>query len=197
MNNFDYDTSDATHELYDSWDIDSPWQLNPGGIRHTSQDLTCLYSSPGYENSFSKKLDIEEPWAPKQWMYLANFCPSNLVLGACFPEPCVNMKAVPGSLKINSLAKCHKMVWKAGRKVAILSDKDGNEHILVASRTHEESENGVVNPSPQLPEGWKITQRTLDKDFVLFPEGDSRIETSGGDRANIGSFACGYTIVWD
>jgi len=85
-------------------------------------------------------LDINEPWEPLDWLELANICPSDPPIGACFPEPCLdgeNRKPLPGNLKILNIAKCHVMLWEKGRTVAILSDQDGNRFIRVATTTHE------------------------------------------------------------
>jgi len=50
---------------------------------------------------------------------------------------------------------------------------------------------------PVLPEGWKIETRKLEEDLILFPEGDSDIPTNGGEGLEVGTFSCGYTLVWD
>lgn len=129
---------------------------------------------------------------------MANFCPSDLAIGACFPESCPNMvKPASGSLKTLHISKCHRIIWKKGRNIPILADQDGNKYILVASTTREQAQSGILDPVPQLPEGWTLTQVTLEEDFELMPEGHSTLETPAGGRKKMGEFACGYTLIWD
>ena len=48
------------------------------------------------------------------------------------------------------------MVWSKGNNTLKLIDPEGNKHILVASRTKEQSQTGVLDPKPDLPEGWVL-----------------------------------------
>jgi len=68
---------------------------------------------------------------------------------------------------------------------------------MIASQSEDQSFNGYLDPAPELPEGWKLETRTLEEDFVLYPEGRSDIPTKGGIRKPVGEFACGYVLVWD
>jgi hypothetical protein len=82
------DIEEVTEEKFKKWSPSNGWMLNPGGVRHTTFDRTCLYSSPGKEEKEEIRLAASEPWSPLKWFYLANFCPSDLVLGGCFPGKC-------------------------------------------------------------------------------------------------------------
>lgn len=125
-------------------------------------------------------------------------CASELALGACFPESCNNKLAPnPGSLKINHISKCHSLIWVKGQNAYFLTDPDGNKYILGSSGSREQSDSGVLDPAPQLPEGWFGTTVVLEEDIQLLPDGDSTLKTQAGDRKKVGEFACGQTFLWD
>ena len=135
--------------MFKEWSISLPFKTNPNGVRHVNWTKSCLYASPGHDGRYETKLDINEPWAPADWFHIATFCPSELALGACFPESCnSNLVANPGSLKINHVAKCHKLVWVKGQSTFILTDLDGNKYILGSTNSFEQSETGILDPAP-------------------------------------------------
>mmetsp|Transcript_25731 Transcript_25731/g.18209 ORF Transcript_25731/g.18209 Transcript_25731/m.18209 type:complete len:200 (+) Transcript_25731:42-641(+) len=143
------DRPDITNEMFKQWSISIPFMSNPLGVRYVNWADSCLYASPGHEGEYETKLDINEPWPPANWFHIANFCSSDLTLGACFPEPCNSeLNPNPGSLKINHVAKCHSIVWKKGQATFILTDPDGNKYILGSTTTLEQSETGVMDPAP-------------------------------------------------
>jgi len=95
-------------------------------------------ATPGMDHNIAKKLDINEPWEPLDWFEMANYCASDPPLGACFPESCLDiMQPKPGSLKVINIARCQRMFWKKGRVAIILSDKDGNRFIRIATTSPE------------------------------------------------------------
>ena len=49
---------------------------------------TCAYASPGNEEKVITKLNLNKPYESRDWLHMANICPSDLKLGGCFPEPC-------------------------------------------------------------------------------------------------------------
>ena len=87
----DNEDEEVNEDNYKKWQPSNGWMLNPGGVRHPTFDKHCLYGSPGVtgENPWHlTKLDAREPWSPIDWKYLANVCPSDLVMGGCFPNKC-------------------------------------------------------------------------------------------------------------
>ena len=70
-------------------------------------------------------IEAGEPWKQVQWVYLAQACPSKIVLGACFPESCSGLNPIKGSLKYSEISKCHKMMWKKGSEIKYLQDHEG------------------------------------------------------------------------
>jgi len=149
-------------------------------------------------------LQTSEPWpqGPVKWTYLAHACPSDIVLGGCFPEACVEGGApVSGSLKYYTISKCHKMVWSAGKPLATITDPEGNAYLMHATTTREAADAGVAAGDSALPEGWVRGTVTFDEDFVLTPAPSGSEEGTGevdiGAREEFGDFACGYTLIQD
>jgi len=193
--------TDVTKELFDSWDIPAPWSKNSAGVRYTTFEKSCLYSSPGTTALETTGIVASEPWpnGPVKWTYLANSCPSDLVLGGCFPEACDVADARPGSLKYYHISKCHKMVWAAGKPVATIVDPEGNGYLMHATTTREAAQAGVAAGNAALPEGWVRGTVTFDTKFVLTPspEDSSAGEVKGGARKEFGDYACGFTLIQD
>lgn len=119
-------TEGATIEKFLDWKIAYGWMTNPNEIRYITFEDHCVYANPGNNELLMTNLDINEPWEPMKWAYFANFCPSEYVMGACFPEPCnYKMQPYPGSLKVNVVSKCHRIFWPKGKTVPILIDPEG------------------------------------------------------------------------
>ena len=96
----------------------------------------------------------------------------------CFPDTsgCSGEVVNPGYLSINTIAKCHRMVYE-GPVVYELADGLGNAYVMHATTT------GTPDLDVELPAGWTLTEHTLDAPLVLLPFG-------GGD-------ACYYNVVRD
>ncbi len=97
----------------------------------------------------------------------------------CFPDAagCRLDVVDPGYVSINSIAKCHRMVYE-GPIIYELADDRGNRFVMHATAT------GIPDVTgPTLPTGWTLTERTISEPLVLLPFG-------GGD-------ACYYNVVRD
>lgn len=97
----------------------------------------------------------------------------------CYPDTagCKGDQVAPGYVSINTIAKCHRMVFD-GPAIYELVDGQGNRYVMHATAT------GVPDVTgPTLPPGWTLTERLLDTPLVLLPFG-------GGD-------ACYYNVVRD
>lgn len=75
-------------ELFETWSPRFGWIRHPVSIRHVTTEETCAYASPGNEEKVITKLNLNKPYESRDWLHMANICPSDLKLGGCFPEPC-------------------------------------------------------------------------------------------------------------
>ncbi|MCC6616317.1 MAG: hypothetical protein IT320_22785 [Anaerolineae bacterium] len=98
---------------------------------------------------------------------------------SCFPDAsgCSGDVVNPGYVSINTIAKCHRMVFD-GPVIYELSDGLGNLYVMHATATGTPDVTG-----PVLPQGWALTERTISEPLVLLPFG-------GGNQ-------CYYNIVRD
>jgi hypothetical protein len=70
----------------------------------------------------------------------------------------------PGYVSINTIDKCQRMQYD-GPSIYELSDGQGNLYVMHAA------DDGTPDLSPTLPEGWTLTERTLEEPLVLLPFG--------------------------
>ena len=97
---------------------------------------------------------------------------------SCFPDAsgCRADVVDPGYISVNTIAKCHRVVFD-GPTIYELSDGKGNLYVMHATAT------GTPDLTATLPEGWTLTERTIDESLVLLPFG-------GGED-------CYYNVVRD
>ena len=100
---------DLFRTLFDEWSPSGLWIKNTAGLRFTTFNQTCLFSSPGYSEKVKHHISAGEPWEPINWIYLANFCVGSSGMGGCFPESCQGLRTKDGSLRYTELSKCHYM----------------------------------------------------------------------------------------
>lgn len=97
---------------------------------------------------------------------------------SCFPDAsgCQADVVNPGYVSINTIAKCHRIVYD-GPVIYELADDKGNRFVMHATAT------GTPDLSATLPAGWTLTERSIEEPLVLLPFG-------GGDD-------CYYNVVRD
>lgn len=85
---------------------------------------------------------------------------------SCFPDAsgCSSDVVNPGFLSINTIAKCHRIVYD-GPVIYELSDGQGNLYVMHATAT------GTPDLNPTLPEGWTLTEREISEPLELLPFG--------------------------
>lgn len=97
---------------------------------------------------------------------------------SCFPDVggCAGDRVDPGYVSINTLAKCHRLVYE-GRSIYELSDGDGNRYVMHATAT------GTPDLDPALPTDWTLREREIGEPLELLPFG-------GGNN-------CFYNVIRD
>lgn len=97
----------------------------------------------------------------------------------CFPdaEGCKGQTVEAGYISINTISKCHRIVYE-GPTIYDLADDKGNRFVMHATET------GTPDlENPVLPEGWTLSAREISEPLELLPFG-------GGDD-------CYYNVVRD
>jgi len=59
---------DVTKETLSNWNLGTFWKLNEKGVRHLTPDKNCLLTTASHDHKVVKKLDINEPWEPIEWL---------------------------------------------------------------------------------------------------------------------------------
>jgi hypothetical protein len=97
---------------------------------------------------------------------------------SCFPDAsgCSSDVVNPGFVSISTIAKCQYIRYD-GPVIYELSDGQGNLYVMHATAT------GTPDLNPTLPQGWILTERTIDEPLELLPFG--------------GGTTCYYNIVRD
>lgn len=136
---------------------------------------SCFFRSPDASTNCQGDacFTIEEI-ADYTWLKLTTVAGND-----CYPDPsgCSGETVAPGYVSINTIAKCHRMVF-AGPLVYELSDGRGNVYVMHATAT------GVPDvEGPTLPEGWSLRAVEIDEALTLLPFG-------GGDD-------CYYNVLRD
>jgi hypothetical protein len=143
--------------------------------RHLLFTESCFFRSPGVPVDCTGEdcFDIHEI-AGYTWLKL-----TEVVGQTCFPDASGSYRDVvkPGYISINTIAKCHRMVFP-GPTIYELADGKGNKYVMHATATGKPDVTG-----PTLPTGWTLTERTITEPLVLLPFG-------GGDQ-------CYYNVVRD
>lgn len=103
---------------------------------------------------------------------------TQIVGQSCFPDAsgCSSDVVNPGYVSITTIAKCHAITYE-GPVVYELSDGRGNLYVMHATAT------GTPDLNPTLPEGWSLTERTINEPLELLPFG--------------GGQSCYYNVVRD
>ncbi len=142
--------------------------------RNLMFDGSCFFRSPDADPACSGDacFTIEEI-VGYTWLKLTTVAGQS-----CFPDPagCHADVVEPGYVSINTIAKCHRIVYD-GPVIYELSDGQGNRYVMHATA------DGTPNLDPVLPEGWTVTERTITEPLVLLPSG--------------GGTDCYYNIVRD
>ena len=195
--------SDITAGTFEAWNPSHGWSKTPEQGYPTFAGH-CVYASPGAMSLHSSQLQANEPWeGGLVWRYVANVCPSLLVLGGCFPEECDRDMAPPeGSVRYQEIAKCEAMSWRAGTSVHIVTDPDSNRYILATTATVAAAAGGgtLATPAPALPTGWTRRVDTLTQNLTVTPTPAASAtgeHIEDGARLRFGSFACGHALLRD
>lgn len=104
---------------------------------------------------------------------------TTIIGNSCYPDAsgCSLDVVNPGYISINTIAKCHRLVFDAPR-IYELADGNGNVYVMHATGTGTPDLSG-----PTLPEGFTLTERTITDPLVVLPFG-------GGDN-------CYFNVVRD
>lgn len=148
--------------------------LIKNSTRNLLFDGSCFFRSPDVpadcdgDACFSMSEIVDYTWLKL----------TTIIGQSCFPDAsgCSAEVVNPGSLSITTIAKCHRITFE-GPVIYELSDGNGNLYVMHATAT------GTPDLNPALPDGWTLTERTINEPLVLLPFG-------GGD-------SCYYNIVRD
>lgn len=135
---------------------------------------SCFFRSPGAApDCVGDDCFIKEEIVGYSWLAL-----TEVVGQGCFPDPngCSGDQVAAGYVSINTIAKCHHITYE-GPVIYELSDGQGNLYVMHATGT------GTPDLNVSLPQGWTLTERTIDEPLELLPFG-------GGD-------SCYYNVVRD
>lgn len=137
-------------------------------------DETCFYRSPGTEaDCEGDTCFVFEELAGYTWMSLL------ILLGQdCYPDAvgCSTDGVNAGYVTFTTIDKCQRLVFN-GPVIYELRDGTGNVYVMHATAT------GTPDLTPTLPDGWTLSERTLEEPLELLPFG-------GGDP-------CYYNTVRD
>jgi hypothetical protein len=148
-------------------------------LKNTTRNLlfgpSCFFRSPdAAANCVGEACFTVEELVGYTWLKLTTVAGND-----CYPDPsgCSGDQVKPGYVSINTIAKCHQIVFN-GPTVYELADGQGNRYIM-----HATADGQPKTAEPALPDGWTLTAQTISEPLVLLPFG-------GGDQ-------CYYNVVRD